>query len=141
MTNDLSSLPPWTKYRAWLNDQGYNPLHETRKVVQIWREENELNDIRSLDPDMESAKYCGHPIFDPDIGQQVGYWAPDLPTSRGEDINITCLAISRHGQVVYCLGLERVERSDKYRRIGVVYWLVRAWERRPTEPESIIEII
>jgi hypothetical protein len=121
----------WTRYRQFISDSYYAPRHEIEMNV-----DSAFSSIQKPD-----STYPGHPVVDFDRGEQVGYWAPDLPSSQ-ETLEVTCLAISSNRQFVFCIAMEPVnEYENRFRRIGLVFWGKSAWERMVLETgQSLVDL-
>jgi hypothetical protein len=131
----------WKKYREWLNDQGFSPQYESRRLQQKFRQDFETSSSskKLLGTDSSTPEYPGHPLVDPSSGHQVGYWSPDLPGDGQQvDKSITCLAISQHDKLVYCLALQPTDTdSGQYKRVGLAFWQASAWEKAMKEERTL----
>jgi hypothetical protein len=134
---DISQMP-WSQYRKFINTSHFNPGLDDNLNIQKFSlvPERELPVIQNL----RDPTYPGHPVVNFD-GEQVGLWAPDLPSTQ-ETLEIICLAISSNSQFVFCIGMELVGGyQNRYRRVGLIFWEKLAWRTAAAEiNKSLIEL-
>ncbi|PMD52764.1 HET-domain-containing protein, partial [Hyaloscypha bicolor E] len=131
-SSDLSQLP-WSIDSSQYGSGFDNEIHSPGFSLIPKREFPVIQNLR--DP-----IYPGHPVINFD-GEQVGLWAPDLPSAQ-ETVEIICLAISSNRQFVFCIGMELVNRyQNRYRRVGLIFWEKSAWATAAAETnKSLIEL-
>lgn len=131
-SSDLSQLP-WSIDSSHYSSGFDNEIHSPGFSLIPRRDFPVIQNLRE-------PIYPGHPVINFD-GEQVGLWAPDLPSAR-ETVEIICLAISSNSQFVFCIGMELVNGyQNRYRRVGLVFWEKSAWATAAAETDkSLIEL-
>jgi hypothetical protein len=123
-------------------------------MVQKWGEKAVHNlsprkqgSVRVVDGShLDVATWPVHTLLDPQSGQTVGLWAPDI--SEADDYmkprrDISCLAVSRRKEHIWCLGLVPTGDGNEghYKRVGLAYWNVKDWDMRPPAPLAGVKIV
>ncbi|OAL26374.1 hypothetical protein AYO22_04292 [Fonsecaea multimorphosa] len=91
-----------------------------------------------------AAVWPVHTLLDPQSRKMIGFWSPDISDELGITVGrmlVSCLAISRRKNFVWCLGLVPKGHSDEWSRAGLAYIIAEEWDARVHGSSATVKIV